>query len=166
MAEEIKIEGLKEIGEKLRMLSTKMNREIIRKAVRAGANVIKDEMKRRVPVDSGELRDNIISTAHPMKNGEGFEAVVGVRYRRKVAAKSRGRFGRKSGKWNKDASLAPSTEDPGVYARFVELGRPNQKGHTHQAAQPFMRPAFDTKADEAARTIAASIDQQLKDEFK
>ena len=55
----------------------------------------------------------------------------------------------------------PSTEDPGVYWRWVEFGRPGAGGHTHQAAQPFIRPAFDTRVEDAIKRFAESAAERL-----
>lgn len=52
-------------------------RAVIRKALRAGANVIRAEARRRVPVRSGILRKNIITVVQV--TGRKVEALVKVR---------------------------------------------------------------------------------------
>lgn len=152
MAEgDVKVSGLKELGEVMRLVPEKLEKRIIGEATRAGTKVLVEGVRRRAPRESGELARNITAT-FKVFFGKGIAiAKIGVRYRRIVAASSR------------RPGLVPSTEDPGVYALFVEFGRPNRKGHTYQAAQPFMRPTFDQDADSAVKAFAAKIRERLGD---
>jgi len=160
MSDNVEMVGMKEIGDRLDLLSDQMKKKIVKDMVRVGTEVIRAEAKRLAPIshiteEDGELEGSITSKDMPTKDGQGgYLALIGARYKRKLAAKSR-RPGR-----------VPSSEDPGVYASFVELGRPGKSGHTHQTAQPFMRPAFDSKKGEAVQKAAdvgsAAIAEALK----
>lgn len=57
-------------------------------------------------------------------------------------------------------SVEPNTP----YAHRIEFGFVGVDSlgrHYHQAAQPYMRPAFDMKQDEASQTIKDSVFEQL-----
>lgn len=144
----VKIVGMKELGDTLRLLSNQMEKKIIQAAARAGAKVIRDEVERRAPRDTGELAQSVTVKAYRVSRTGNFKVLVGVKYVRKNAAKRK-----------------KSTEAAGSYAFWVELGRPGKGGHTHQAAQPFLRPAFDTKKDEAARVFGDKVMEGIKAEL-
>ena len=55
-----KMEGLSELQSSLRKLPDKLRENALKNASAAGARVIRDDAKRRVPVDSGQLRDSIV----------------------------------------------------------------------------------------------------------
>ena len=152
MADQVKVTGLRELGEAFDLALPRLERRALTNATKAGGKVLEDGVQRRVPKgETGDLAANITvkMTAHP---GKGIvTAVIGVIYRG-----IRARFSRRKGK-------APSSEDPGVYAQFVEFGRPNKEGHTHQAARPFMRPTFDQDSDAAVKAFADKLESQLGD---
>lgn len=58
--DEIKIEGLKELDNRLKNLPFKVQKKVLNAAVRSGATIIKKEAKQRVPVRSGFLKKNIL----------------------------------------------------------------------------------------------------------
>jgi len=151
MAGDVKVTGLQEFGSVLDMLSTKVERQYIREAVKKGAEVLRAEAEARAPKASGEMARKITVKTQVARRAGAFIAFIGVRYMKIVAASTR-----RPGK-------APSTEDAGFYARFVELGRPGKSGHTHQQAHPFMGPAFQAKAEEAERAVADELRRQLGD---
>ena len=152
--------GLPELGRALDLIPVAVGKRIIRRAVRSGARVFWRQIKDTAPRDTGELQSQVTIRITTVKD-QSIGALVGIRYRGKVA-----RYSRRPGK-------VPSTEDPGVYAIFLEYGRPGVgrpgyrgTGHTHQAAQPFMRPAFDTKKDEALRVVAEELERGIEEEVK
>jgi HK97 gp10 family phage protein len=57
----VQIDGLKELGAIMRNLSKEVNNRIARSATLAGAQVIKKEVIERAPVDTGNLKQNIIT---------------------------------------------------------------------------------------------------------
>lgn len=145
----VKIVGLKELGDTLRLLDNAMERKIVQTAARAGAKVIRDEVELRAPRDTGELARNVTVKAYRVSRDGSFKVLVGVKYVRKNAAKG-----------------AKSTEAPGAYAFWVEFGRPGKSGHTHQAAHPFIRPGFDAKKDEAARVFGDKVMEGIRTELR
>lgn len=113
-------------------------------SVPEAAQLIVDEAKTIVPVDTGNLRDHI----HQEPLIDEPERQI--------------------------AQVAPMVEadnkwgfDP-AYARRIEYGfvGTDSLGLTYnQAAQPYMRPAFDAKAAEATLTIKEGIYSELDNAF-
>lgn len=67
----------KGIEKRLQTLSKKVSKQTIDKALEAGEEVLLNEMKKNVPVDTGELRDSL---GEIRKSGSGLnrKAVVGI----------------------------------------------------------------------------------------
>jgi HK97 gp10 family phage protein len=96
-------------------------------------------MKSRVPVDTGSLRDSIIKQVKTKKdkNGEVSGSVTVV-----------------------PEYTSLGSQDPGVYAMFVEFGvtrRPNYP------AQPFARPTLDATGDKAVKLFADTLKDVLEE---
>lgn len=149
MADDVTILGLKELGDTINMLTELVQKRVIRNAARAGGRVYRDGMKSRAPVASGALRDAITTKDFVMRKTGGFDVMIGVKYSKKVAASSR-----RQGE-------APASQDPAVYAKFLEFGRPGAGGHTNQAKQPFIRPTFDADTKKAEDAVAERIKSEL-----
>jgi HK97 gp10 family phage protein len=183
MADEV-IKGGKELDAFLQTLSVKVEKNILRSALRQGANVIRAAAKANVPVQSGLLRDSIRVSVRSSRG-------------RVTASVKAGK-----GKGGKTVEMLPSGKakityhDP-YYARFVEFGtRPHyvksektkammlvpnrvassgfakrlvitsETGKMHPGAtpKPFMRPALDTSATSAIEAITAQIRARLTKE--
>lgn len=79
MKTSIKVEGLRELGNAIKELDSRVQKRIARSATAAGARVIANEAKRLVHVDSGNVKKNI-RTANLKSNQPGVqETAVGVR---------------------------------------------------------------------------------------
>lgn len=113
--------GIPEIDKQLKKLGPQISKKIIRKGMRPAQKIIRDQAKMYCPVDYGDLEDSIKVTA-------------GKRTRKSI---------------NIHVSTSGSdnifTGDT-YYAGFVEWGCPDRPEYP---AQPFLRPAFDSKKDEA-----------------
>lgn len=143
---EIKLEGLAGVEDALATAGPKLARRALRKSLQAGADVFVREARSRAPVAvegtpqrrPGELRDAI--TASPVRLSPKQDR-ASVRVGPAVT----------SGK--------DSSQTPGVYGKFVELGS------IHNKKKPFLRPAFDQAApaalDAATEVLRASV-QELK----
>lgn len=131
------VKGLKELTGFLTKLPEKVQNNILRGALRAGAKVVQEEAKRNAPVDTGKLRDGIkvgsrkkggIVTASVKTTGpHGFLAnwmEFGVAAHTIVAEKGGFLF-------VDNDTFAQSVEHPGLQPK------------------PFMRPALEGKATEA-----------------
>ncbi len=109
--------------------------------VEEAAGLIEEEAKTIVPVDTGNLRDHI-HTEQVINQPE--RQVLAV-----MAVYSAGKTG---------SGIDYGFDPP--YARRIELGffGPDKLGRVyHQAAQPYMRPAFDQKKAEAAQAIKDGV---------
>lgn len=153
MSEDLGIAGGRELDEALKQLPAKLQANIMRAALRAGAAVLRDEARSQVPVRMGVLRKSIRVTAS-----------VNVR-QGTVKASVKAGGGRA---W---------------YWRFVEFGTAAHKispkaaralrlaghvvsnaDHPGARANPFMRPAFDAKAAAALAAVAAKIRERLTEQ--
>lgn len=177
----VHIHGLAELQRTLDQLPAKIEANILRGALRAGANVIADEARRLVPVKTGQLKESIRVSVRPFPGGK-LVATVKAGGRFKVYA---------SGKAIKDAAYRTGKAGGGFdyhtpfYAHFVEFGtarhwiKPKSRkslfiagllkelvDHPGARPKPFMRPAFDGKARAAIEAMAAYIRTRLPKEFK
>ena len=132
----VKVEGLAELRRALLQLPEEIRGGPLRAAVSAGLKVVQQKAIADAPIDTGTLKRAIYRT----RSREGSsrvqeEGIVGVR------------SGKKFQKSNRDA----------WYWRFLEFGT------RHIAAQPFLRPAFDSTTSqqiEALRVkLAAAIER-------
>ncbi|WP_145533743.1 HK97-gp10 family putative phage morphogenesis protein [Yersinia alsatica] len=131
--------GMLDLDRELELLSKAESRTVLRQAVRAGAAVIQAEAQSRAPERTGKLKRNII-----IANGKGdaTEATAGIRVR-----------GTNPTGTNSDNTKKAVRSNNSFYWRFIELGT------SKFPAVPFIRPAFDAKADEAAQV---TIDRAIK----
>ena len=112
MPKEVQIQGLDGLLDKFEALDTKVAKQSLRKALKAGGDVFKQEIVTRAPQRTGQLKAEIASLTSINAN-EGTGAV----------------------------SVGPLKH--AFYGEFAEFGT------RHQPAKPFIRPAFDQKADDA-----------------
>lgn len=134
----VKVEGLRELGERMKGLTEDMNNRIARSATAAGAVVIRKAAQQKVPVDTGNLRKNVIVKRIPRGEAQlTSEHIVTVR-RGKLTKKQKG-----------------SGLQDAYYGTFVEYGT------AKMPAQPFLRPAFDQQKGAATESIKDRIEKRL-----
>lgn len=143
--------GLEDFLDVLKALPDHMAANVNKKAVaKAGAH-LRDEMKRRVPVDTG-LTKIAMGVFH--KKSDKKSAVYGVGPYRRVfamrASKSRYRKGKKSEGAKKIKRF--------YVARWLEFGTVKMR------PRPFLRPAFDATKNECQRIIAVELGKGLEAE--
>ncbi|MDR3427945.1 HK97-gp10 family putative phage morphogenesis protein [Silvimonas sp.] len=149
--------GLRELGFAIEKLSRKTQTTIARSALAAGGRVFAKEMRQRVPVldeataqrNPGTVKKNIrVRVLRPVKAGE-MQAVIGIRSLTGKQLKS----------WRKSSGQkgAANPDDP-FYWYFVEFGT------NKMAAQPFVRPSFDTKKEEAAARTKEQLKTRIEQE--
>jgi HK97 gp10 family phage protein len=160
---QIKVEGLAELAKALKALPPEIsgkNGGPLRKAIGRAAVVIRDDARRRAPVDTGNLRDNIIA-ARRRKSPPGTEGYY-IEVRRKRRKYANTRANRRKGR----AGMSYETMGEAYYGMFVELGTEKELGTARMQAQPFLRPAFESKKVEAVETFrvefAKAIDAAAK----
>lgn len=144
----LKITGLKDLGDRMRLLDKDISGRIARAATAAGANVVKKAAIQNAPISSephqlgvqkdqiaqpGNLRQNIITRRlPPAQRTSTEEYIVTIRAG--------------SGKVPKDA----------FYGRFVEFGTVKMTAH------PFLRPAIDNNVQAAIDAMKGRLEQRLK----
>ena len=117
MAKEIQMEGLDGLLDKFQALETKVAKQALRKALKAGGDVFKKEIVARAPQKTGQLKAEIASaTSINANEGTGIVSVGPLKH--------------------------------AYHGMFAEFGT------RHQPAKPFLRPAFDGKADDALNAFA------------
>lgn len=145
------IVGGRELANFLQQLPVKVEKNILRAALRAGGIVFREEARDNVPVEDGDLKASIRVTTR-MKRGTIYASV-----------KAGGRraphwhwveFGTKPHKIKakKQAALAFG----GKIARTVD--------HPGARPKPYMRPALDAKSSAAIAAVAAKIRERLTKE--
>jgi HK97 gp10 family phage protein len=143
------IRGGRELDAFLQTLSVKLERNILRSALRQGANVFRDEVRANIDAqgikDSGELRRSVKVSTN--SRGAGVTSTLRVGNRTVFYAHMI-EFGVQAHSTRKGAS--------------VRSGRnPSANPHPGFAAKPFMRPALDTKVPAAILAVTAQIRKKL-----
>lgn len=172
MAEFVQIKGLSELHKALQQLPAKIEGNIMRGALRAGAAVFKAEALRLVPQDTGRLKDSI-RTSVRLRNGrvEGTVKAGGRTSKKVVRQMGNGRF-------------RIVYENP-WYAHLVEFGtaahviKPRrakslwsgqgwakQVEHPGARPKPFLRPTFDGQHGAATDAVADYIRKRLPREMQ
>lgn len=145
------IDGLEQLRQALRRLPEELQKKALGDSVAAGASVISKEAKFLAPVlmtpdprRTPGLLQRMIAATKGKRNGS--EAAAFVRVRRLV----RGALRKKKAK----TGLTGAELDP-FYWAFVEFGTSKNK------ANSFLRKAFDTRKEDAARAIAKALGEGI-----
>jgi HK97 gp10 family phage protein len=149
----VKVEGLAELTRRLRALPPEIagkNGGPLRKAIGRAAVIIRDEAKRRAPVDLGVLRDNIVA-ARNRRSTQGTEGYY-VEVRRKSRRYGNTRRNRQMGRVGQSYAY----DGTAYYGMMVELGHKARDG-SPVPPQPFLRPAFESKKEEAAMVFRTEL---------
>lgn len=128
------------LEEKLQELGPKLAKAAMRKALKAGGQILLDEAKLRAPVDTGALRDSIAMKVSTNTKAESGTVTIGAKLDQVV---------RKAG--------GDQSQTPGVYGMFVEFGVPSR----NVSAQPWLRPSFDSKSESAVEAFANKLREGL-----
>jgi len=147
---EIKIEGLDKLNKKLGGLNNVMVREQMRRTMYISTEKVKNEARKRVPVDTGNLRRSIRDIVQV--SDKEVSGIVGptepygapVEYGSKLHFPPVGALKR----WAEKRGINP-------YALAVSISRKGTKPH------PFLIPAFQEKAKEIVEEFKNAIDYLL-----
>ena len=155
MADTLQLTGFKELAAALREMPERVARNGLRAAVNAGATVIKKEAIAEAPKDTGAMQSNLYQKQVRERSGPMQQTFyVGVRQGvAKYANTSKNRRAGTAGKAYKDAGTT-------WYWRLVEFGT------SKMAAQPFLRPAFESQKDAAVQAIGAKLDERIQKHAK
>lgn len=140
-----RFKGGKELQEALNQLPAKIERNVMRSALRQGANVIRNQARQNVPVDDGDLKKSI-----------------------KVSTRARGGKATATLRAGDEKAFYAHFIEYGVKPHGVKKGADLSRGklqdgkkHPGFPAKPFMRNALDDKSDEAIAAVAAQIRKVL-----
>jgi HK97 gp10 family phage protein len=161
----VDVQGLAEIERKLKLLSQKGVRNSMRRALRKGANVIRDAARSNARrFDDPETRAAIWENVVVNTGGVRRERRAGgpmVRVGVIGGAKTGSRVKYTNSKKNQKAGIA-GQEYSVAHWRFLEFGT------SEMPAQPFLRPAASSRAEAAYQAIAlaapAELDKELRKE--
>ncbi len=135
----------------LSALPEKIEKNIMRGALRAGAKVIMDEAKRNVPIKSGDLRKSLRLSTNSKKG------VVTAT----VKAGSKKAYYWRFVEFGTAAHVIHAKKDGalvfgGIFSKLAL--------HHGARAKPFMRPALDTQANVAIQAVGDTIKKRLTKE--
>ena len=134
--------GLQDIARDLQTLSKAENNKVLRDSTRAGAEVLRQEVIDRAPEQTGKLKKNVVVVTQ--KGRRRGEISSGVHIR-----------GVNPQTGNSDNTMKASNRRNAFYWRFVELGTSTAQAH------PFVRPAFDTRQEEAAQAAMNRMNKAI-----
>lgn len=164
MAVEVKVEGLDDIQRKLKLLPERVGRNAVRRALRRGANVIRDQVRLNArSLDDPETTESIaknVRVSGMSRRMERSQKVIGMRVGIAGGAKSRRSGGTFATGGNKS--------NPGGdtwYWRLLEFGARLEFGTSRMEAQPFMRPAMEQSATKAFSVTADAMNVQIDKEI-
>lgn len=150
-ANEEMIVGGRQLNDFLQQLAPRVEKNIMRAALRAGANVLKAEAKHEVPVDEGDLLASI-RVSVKSKGGTIYASVKAG--------------GKKAPHWHLvEFGTHPHKIKP-KKAHALTIGGMvvGEVHHPGARAKPFMRPALDAKSTEAIAAVVAKIRERLTKE--
>jgi HK97 gp10 family phage protein len=156
MDDTIHISGGKELGQFLQSLPLKIEKNIMRAALRAGARVIANEAKLNVPIQDGDLKRSIRTGSNAKKGKVEAYAKAGDKkawYYRFVE------FG--------TAAHIIKGKNGGMLRFMAKDGKAIQTlqvSHPGAIAKPYMRPALDSKSGEAVMAVSNKIRERLTQE--
>lgn len=160
------VQGLDQLLANLQQLPRELasrNGGIVRRALGKAAKVIQVEAQQRAPERLGVLKKNIITVRdrNPRRVGATERYAIAVRKRKMKygANRSNARKGRVGKPYD--------AEGDAFYWRFSEFGtgaRRTRAGANrgHMRAQPFMRPAFEARKQEALTTFVSETGKGIQ----
>lgn len=157
MGVDVKVEGLAELERKLRLLPQRVGKNATRRALRKGANVIRD-----IARTNARRLDDILTPESIAKNvavkggGARRERQVGGPMMR-VGIRGGARNMSKYGEFNGAGKGNPGGDT--WYWRLLEFGT------SKMAARPFMRTAMAQGADGALQKTASELEKEFDKEL-
>ncbi len=164
MDAKISIRGLAQIEQAFERLPRSVDRKILNAGLIAGARLVRDDAKSRVPLlkvaTPYRVRGALQRAIHAGRVRPVGRAAASVWIRVRPLTKGQiTRFKRLQLKHSKRARAALNPNDP-FYWRFVEFGT------SKMAARPFMRPAFEARkyamVDKAMRIFRDRVQAEIE----
>jgi len=147
---EVNISGFKELREALLKLPKEIQGKPLASAVSAAAKVVQDEAVKLAPIQTGELKKNIIRyKAKKYSNAQQVTYHVGMKkewipYFDNIKNRRAGKVGKKY------------SRDKIYYWRFHEFGT------VKMPARPFFRPAFESTKSEQLDTMQKGLAKAIE----
>lgn len=138
----IDFSGFLDVSKELEELSKAENTKVLRQGIYAGAVVLRDEVRAKAKRRTGKLVRNIIASSQRSRKDGEVSAGVYVRGSNKEGT-------------NSDNSMKAKDPRNAYYWRFLE------EGTSKMPPVPFIRPAFDSKADEAASAAIERMNRAI-----
>lgn len=177
MAEETSIIGGRRLHQELQSLPVRIERNILRAALGAGARVIRDEAKQNVPVQMGDLKRSIKVSTNSKRGTVTAKVKAGDK---KAFYAHMVEYGTKAHVIKVKEEDRPInyrlTRRRGVLTR-VSIRTINRRGllignnfvgsrvdHPGAQPRPYLRPALDNKSDAAIAAVAAKVRERLTQE--
>lgn len=174
MSNDVHIKGGRELLELLQSMPAKFERNIMRAALRAGANVVKAEAKAGVPVQHGDLRRSVRVSVRT--KGQTIIASVKAGSEKAwywrfveygtgphwISVREGDRPWRNTRRGAKAFSIR--TLNRMAERGSLKIGENfvgSSVSHPGARAKPFMRPALDTKARAAVAAAVATVKARL-----
>ena len=147
----MKVEGVEQLVARFRQLPDRLGRNAMRRAIRQGANVIRDDARNRAKqFDDPSTPESIAKNIMVSGGGRRMERRMGNNPVMRVGVRGGARK-------TEDEGKAPGGDT--WYWRFVELGT------ERMPAKPFLRPAGSDNTSEVMRVTAQSARTQIEREL-
>lgn len=148
MSELVNVRGLSELQAFLDQLPAKMEANIMRAALRQGANVVKAEAMANVPVKSGVLKAGL---------------KVSTKSRRGVVTATVKAGGKHAylARWIEYGTAAHFIKPKNARSLFFAGLMREGVDHPGSAPKPFLRPALDSQAQAAVMAVGEAIKARL-----
>ncbi len=150
----IEVEGLEELVSALKQLPEKLERQVLRRAIKTAALPMLARAKELCPVETGRLRDSLRLRMRANKK-KGVAALIEIgpgAFKGDTYYGAMVELGHKTGRRPRSA---------------LEAFRQEFTGSRKQvAAHPFLRPAFDSMREQVAAAAIDGIGVGLEEAFK
>jgi HK97 gp10 family phage protein len=133
----IKLLGADELNKTIKMLPDELSKKVYMQSLRKGAVLVRDEAKLRAPYGSDFEKRSYVKK----KKGVASTHFVKLRDEIRITVTTK-----------TDISFAVAVHIGAAY-----WGMFQEYGTTHMAARPWLRPAFDTTAEQALTTIGQEL---------
>lgn len=174
---EVRVKGLADLNKLLQQLPAKMEANVLRGALRAGAKVLEAQVRANVPVDTGRLRDSIRVSVRSRRGRVTASVFAGGATKKKVTGGKVSYSNAYYAQWVEFGTAAHKIA--AKYAKALVL-RPNKQAslgvakrwmrggllvegidHPGSRARPFMRPALDKQGQFAVVAVGQYIRRRL-----
>lgn len=170
--ETFNVRGLKELHAMLQQLPVRIERNIMRGAIRAGANVFRDAARQAAPVHDGDLKRSIKTSSTNVKKGKVTVNVGTDLFYARMVEFGTATYYTGNGRTVGGPYYIPKRDKAGKSSKrkkkAVKFGNVivNTVVHPGIKPQPFMRPALDSATQSAIATFADYVRVRLDKEIR